>query len=80
MWELHAVVIDKTMYGKDDAEKMAKEIIKIPSRRFMRETSDSYRFRNIPKTRFSKFRSKIVKDGVDLVFGELKPTSDNKKV
>jgi hypothetical protein len=73
MWQLHAVVINKNMFSKAEADKMAKDIIKNSSRNFMREEGNSYRYRNISKQKFSKFRSKIVKDGLDLVFGYLKP-------
>ena len=73
-YELHAVIIDKNDYSLDEAQKIAKDIIKDKNKTFYRETSESYRFRNIPKTKFNKdsYRSKIIKKGVTLIFGKLK--------
>lgn len=70
---LHAVIIDKSI-PLEKAKKMAGDIIKDDNRKFYRETTDSWRFRNIPKTKFkdSSFRSKVVNKNITLVFGELK--------
>lgn len=72
-YELHAVVIHKPI-KLEEAKKVAKDIINNPSKKYYRETSESYRFRNIPKTKFKigTFRSKIVNPDVTLIFGELK--------
>jgi len=72
-YELHAVVIKKEVPLKD-AKKYAADIIKDKSKTFMRETMDSYRFRNIPKTKFDEktFRSKVVNPNITLIFGKLK--------
>lgn len=71
--KLHAVIVKKDVpFSK--AKKTAADIIKEPTRKFYRETEESYRFRNIPKTKFDKgsFRSKVVSPTVTLVFGKLK--------
>lgn len=72
-YELHAVIIKKTV-PLVKAKKMAHDIIKDKSKSFMRETTDSYRFRNIAKTKFveSTFRSKVVNPDITLIFGKLK--------
>jgi ABC-type antimicrobial peptide transport system ATPase subunit len=72
MFELHAVIINKKNVKLDDAKKMAMDIIKDKNKTFYRETMDSYRFRNIPKTKFSEFRSKIINPNITLIFGKLK--------
>lgn len=71
-YELHTVVVKKDV-PLDEARKIAKEFIK-GKQKFMRETEGSYRFRNIPKSKFKarKYRSKIVNDNVTLVYGELR--------
>ena len=71
-YSLHAVIIDKSI-KLADATKMAKDIMK-SDRSFYRETTDSWRFRNIPKTKFDAktFRSKVVNKDITLVFGKLK--------
>lgn len=71
-YELHAVIIKKPI-KLQEAKKIAKDIIKDPNRNFYRETSESYRFRNIPKTKFVKdsFRTKVLSDNISLVFGKL---------
>ena len=70
---LHAVII-KNSIPFDEAEKKAKDITK-KKKIFVRKTKDSYRFRNIAKTKFEKktFRSKKIDKDITLVFGKLKP-------
>ena len=72
-YKLHAVIIDKSVPLKR-AKKMSQDIIKNPNHQFMRETMESYRFRDIPKTKFEPktFRSKVVNKDITLVFGKLK--------
>jgi hypothetical protein len=72
MYELHNVIIKKTV-PFDEAEKIAQDIIKDKGKRFYRETKQSYRFRNIPKTKFdsSTFRTKKVNKDITLTFGKL---------
>lgn len=72
MYELHAVVIKKPI-KLENAEKLAKNFIP-ESRNYYRETKDSYRFRNIPKTQFEKesFRTKVVNETISLIYGKLK--------
>ena len=73
-YKLHAVVINKKNFDKNDA---VVEASKYGSKKgmFMRETKQSFRFRNIPKTKFipKSYRTKkIGKNGVSLIYGELK--------
>lgn len=69
---LHAVVIKKPI-SLSEARKLSKSFIKNENVNFYRETNDSYRFRNIPKTKFdpNTFVSKVINDKVTLVFGKL---------
>jgi hypothetical protein len=69
---LQSVVVDKTV-GLEEARKLAQEVIKNKKKNVYRETSASYRFRNIPKTKFmvGSFVSKKLNDTVTLVFGKL---------
>jgi hypothetical protein len=73
-YKLHAIVINKKNFDKNDA---VVEASKYGSKKgmFMRETKQSFRFRNIPKTKFipKSYRTKkIGKNGVSLIYGELK--------
>jgi len=72
-YELHAVIVKKKGYNKKDAEK---EALKITHKKtiFSRDTQLTYRFRNIPKTKFEpkSFRTKIINPNISLVFGKLK--------
>ena len=68
---LHAIIINKSV-PLDEAKKKAKEISRLRRKLFMRETTDSYRFRIIPKTRFKNFISKPISDTITLVLGNLK--------
>jgi len=69
---LQTVIVDKSV-GFDEAKKISQQIIKNKKRNVYRETSESFRFRNIPKTKFKvgSFVSKKLNDKVTLVFGEL---------
>lgn len=73
-YKLHAIVINKKNFDKNDA---VVEASKFSDKKgmFMRETKQSFRFRNIPKTKFipKSYRTKkIGKNGVSLIYGELK--------
>jgi len=68
---LHAVIVHKP-FPLDQAREIARDIIKSDKNKFMRETSTSYRFRNIPKTKFKSFVTKVLNPQVSLVFGLLK--------
>ena len=72
-YALHAVLINKSL-GYDLAFKEAQDIIK-KKKFFHRETTNQYRFRNIPKQKFEPktFRSHKVNKDITLVFGQLKP-------
>ena len=72
VYELHNVIIKKDV-PLEDAKQMAKNIIKNDKKTFYRETEKSYRFRNIPKTKFepSSFRVKKINDNITLTFGKL---------
>ena len=67
---LHAVVIKKPI-SFDDAYNISKKFID-KNKNFFRETNNSYRFRNIPKTKFEDFKSKIINDYITLIYGTLK--------
>jgi ABC-type antimicrobial peptide transport system ATPase subunit len=71
MIALHDVIVHKPIRFSD-AKQIAKDIIK--KEKYFRETPESYRFRNIPKTKFKpeSFRTKIINKKVSLIFGELK--------
>jgi len=73
MYALHAVLIDKTI-PLEEATKISQEIINNKNRKYYRETTNQYRFRNISKQKFIKksFRSKRINDQIVLVFGNLK--------
>jgi len=70
-YDLHAVVISKSI-PLAQAKQIAAEFIP-PSREYYRTTKNSYRFRNIPKTKFDKgsFRSKKINDFITLVYGNI---------
>ena len=71
--DLHAIIIKKKGYDKNDAVVEAAKF-KTSKGLLMRETKLSYRFRNIPKTKFNpkSFRSKKINKNITLVYGELK--------
>ena len=70
---LHAVIVKKPI-GIDELHKIQKDFIK-GNKHFIRETKQSYRLRNIPKTKFIKksYRSKIISQSphITLIFGKL---------
>ena len=69
MWDIHAIVMQKEQHTKKQADKIANEILKhkVP----IRETSESWRYDNIPQERFIKFKTKVIKEGLSLIVGEL---------
>jgi hypothetical protein len=71
--DLHAIIIKKKGYNKNDAVVEAAKF-KTSKGLFMRETKLSYRFRNIPKTKFDpkSFRTKKINKNISLVYGKLK--------
>ena len=74
-YALHAIIVKKPV-SKEALDKIHKDFIKNKNRTFIRETKNSYRIRNIPKTKFIKgtYRTKKVKGhpNLSMVFGELK--------
>ncbi len=72
-YKLHAVIVHKP-YPLEKAYQEAMHIMKISKPKFMRETGQSYRFRNIPKTKFQSksFRTKVINPHISLVWGNLK--------
>lgn len=70
-YELHAVIIKKP-FNLNEAKAIARDVMKSKKDKFMRETSTSYRFRNIPKTKFSSFKTKVINPNLSLIFGQLK--------
>ena len=71
-WRIHAILINDTMPFKE-AEKIAHEITKKDGNIFYRHEGNNFRFRNIPKTKFSKYASKKINNEITIVFGLLKP-------
>jgi len=71
-FRIHAILVNDKIPFKD-AEKIAQNILKKDGNIFYRHEGNNFRFRNIPKTRFNKYRSKIVNDDITIVFGLLKP-------
>ena len=67
---LHAVIVHKPM-DLHKAREIARNVMKNNKDKFMRETSTSYRFRNLPKTKFSSFVTKVINPQVSLIFGHL---------
>jgi hypothetical protein len=72
-YALHAIIIKKKGYNKNDAELEANKF-KTEKGMFMRETKLSYRFRNIPKTKFEPktYRTKKINKDISLIYGKLK--------
>jgi hypothetical protein len=72
-YALHAVIVHKP-YPLEKAYQEAMNIMKVTKPKFMRETQQSYRFRNIPKTKFQSksFRTKVINPNLSLVYGNLK--------
>jgi hypothetical protein len=71
-YALHAVIINKRI-PISNAITISKDFIP-QNRNFYRETTNSFRFRNIPKQRFESksFRSKVINQDITLVYGKLK--------
>jgi hypothetical protein len=71
-YEIQVAIIKKEV-DLIRAKKIAEEILK-KDNPFFTETADTYRFRNLPKTKFKSdtFRTKKINDKVSLVFGERK--------
>jgi hypothetical protein len=72
-YALHAVIFKKP-YDIEKAQEEVNNYIKDKKKHFYRETKASYRFRNLPKSKFIKktFKTKNLKNGVSLIMGELK--------
>ena len=68
---LHAVVIHKPV-RLGEARELSQQIIKDKDKTFYRETEDSFRFRNIPKDKFSSFVTKKIDEKVSIILGHLK--------
>lgn len=67
---LHAVIVKKNV-PLAVARLRAQKIIKNKDKTFFRETEDSYRFRNIPKTFFKDFITKKINEDISIVLGHL---------
>jgi ABC-type proline/glycine betaine transport system ATPase subunit len=70
--KLHVVIVHKPV-KIDEAIKLGQQFAP-DATGYYRETESSYRFRNIPKTKFVKdsFRTKVINPRVSLVYGKLK--------
>jgi hypothetical protein len=71
-YNLHAVIIKKNI-DLNEAKRISKEFIR-GNKHFYRETENSYRFRNYPKTYFKpkSYRSKKINDDITLIYGDVK--------
>lgn len=69
-WKLHAVIVHKPI-SLNEARQISRRFITNPNIHFYRETPESYRFRNIPKTRFKQFRTRVINDKISLIYGSL---------
>ena len=71
-YELHAVIIKKPI-SLEDAFEQSKDFIDA-KKDYFRETSGSFRFRNIPKQKFKSdsFRSKKINPTTTLIYGKVK--------
>jgi hypothetical protein len=71
--ELHTVIIYKNV-PLEKAKELAADFIKNDNRKFYRETTESWRFRNIPKTKFidNSFTSEVINKDITLIFGKLR--------
>ena len=67
-----ASVIIKKNVSPEEALQHALNITKKKKLK-MTETKNTYRFRNLPKTKFSDYLSKKINKNITLLFGELKP-------
>jgi len=71
MYELHAVLV-ATVLGLKKAREEAQKFIKDDNKTFYRTTANQYRFRHIPKQKFSDFKAKKINDKITLIFGKKK--------
>ena len=67
---LHAVVVKKPI-PLALARLKAQSFIKNKRKTFVRETEDSFRFRNIAKGFFKDFVTKKINDDISIVLGHL---------
>ena len=72
--ELHAVIIKKPI-SLEKARNIASQYITNKNRNFYRETTTSYRFRNIPKSKLTNFKAKKINKDITLVYGEPKTSN-----
>jgi len=79
-YPIHAVIVKKRSVPREEADRIALDILKRKKVPFMRETKGTYRYRHIPKTKFSEFRSKKVNKDITIVFGKLKGSVEGKGV
>jgi hypothetical protein len=72
---LHAVIVKKPK-TLEEAQEIAKHFIK--NKKYHRETTQSYRFRNFPKNQFEpgSYKSKKLNEHTTLVFGKHKQGKD----
>lgn len=69
---IHAVIIKKPI-DLNEAKRISQDFIKNKNRTFYRETNSSYRFRNIPKTKFIKdsYRTQKINNYISVIYGKL---------
>ena len=71
--QLHDVIISKAGYTLKHAKEEATKFIP-PTRKYYRETENSYRFRNISKQKFEpdSFHCKEINNNIILIVDKLK--------
>jgi len=72
-YAIHDVLVKRSV-PLEEAQKVARDILKTKKNKYHRDTTEHYRFRNIPKTKFisRSFRTKVVNKDVEIIFGKLK--------
>lgn len=70
-WDLHAVIIDDKI-PLEEAKEISQSFIKNKNRKFYRIEYGKYRFRNLSKQKFSDFRTQIINNHIQAVWGKLK--------
>lgn len=73
-WGLHIIKIKKSV-GLEEANKIARELLKLKKDKYCRKTGNYFIFRNVSKPKFipKTFKSKKINDTTTLTFGQLKP-------
>lgn len=69
-WAIHTILVKSTL-PYNEAEKHAFNILHKKVKGYVE--GEHYRFTNIDKKHFNKFRTKIINPDIDIIFGKYKP-------